>query len=97
MPSKFRNVSKHLVGVDLSPSIIEEAKKARPELYDETLVGDVTEVFRAKKPVSMIIAGDSYIYFGDLVPLFQSMEDSLMDGGIAAFTLENAPDDFAES
>lgn len=93
---QFRDISKHLVGVDLSPSIIEEAKKARPELYDETLVGDVTDVFRAKKPVSMIIAGDSYIYFGDLTPLFQSMKEGLMDGGIAAFTLENAPDEFAQ-
>jgi len=91
---KFRNVSKHLIGVDLSPSIIEEAIKARPGLYDETKVGDVTEVFREKKPVSLIIAGDSYIYFGDLVPLFQSMEDGLMDGGIAAFTLENPSDEF---
>ena len=93
---KFRNVSKHLVGVDLSPSIIEEANKARPGLYDETQVGDATEVFRKKKPVSLIIAGDSYIYFGDLMPLFQSMEEGLLDGGIAAFTLENASDDFAE-
>lgn len=93
---QFRNVSKHLVGVDLSPSIIEEANKARPGLYDETQVGDATEVFRKKKPVSLIIAGDSYIYFGDLMPLFQSMEEGLMDGGIAAFTLENASDDFAE-
>lgn len=85
-----------MVGVDLSPSIIEEANKARPGLYDETLVGDVAEVFLAKKPVSLIIAGDSYIYFGDLVPLFQSMEEGLAVGGIAAFTLEIAPDEFQE-
>jgi len=26
--------------------------------------------------------------------LFQSMEDGLMDGGIAAFTLENPSDEF---
>lgn len=83
-----------MVGVDLSPAIIEEAKKARPGLYDETQVGDITEVFRDKKPVSLIIAGDSYIYFGDLVPLFESMEEGLMDGGVAAFTLENASDEF---
>ncbi len=93
---QFRNVTKHLVGVDLSPSIIDEAKKARPGLYDETVVGDVTEVFRSKKPISMIIAADSYIYFGDLVPLFKSMDEGLMEGGIAAFTLENAPDEYEE-
>ena len=90
-------MSKHLVGVDLSPSIIEEANKARPNLYDETQVGDVTEIFVEKKPVSLIIAGDSYIYFGDLVPLFQSMKEGLMDGGVAAFTLENASEEFKKT
>lgn len=97
MRAQFRNVSNHLVGVDLSPSIIEEAIKARPGLYDETKVGDITEVFVEKKPVSLIIAGDSYIYFGDLVPLFKSMEEGLGEGGIAAFTLENASDEATES
>lgn len=58
-------------------------------MYDERIAGDLVEVFRAKQPVSLIIAADSYIYFGDLVPLFESMEESLVPGGFAAFTLEN--------
>jgi len=86
---QFRNVSTHLVGVDLSEAIIAEAVKSRPHLYDETKVGDVTDVFRQMKPVSLIVAADSYIYFGDLDPLFQSMEEGLEDGGFLAFTLEN--------
>jgi predicted TPR repeat methyltransferase/Flp pilus assembly protein TadD len=93
---QFRNVSDYLVGVDLSPSILEEAQRTRPGLYDEVIVGDVTEVFRAKAPLSMIIAADSYIYFGDLVPLFESMEQSVAESGILAFTLEDAPDDMQE-
>lgn len=87
--SQFRNISKTLIGVDLSAAILKEAEKKRPNLYDELLVGDVMEVFRAKKPVSMIVAADSYIYFGDLVPLFESMGESLAPGGYIAFTLEN--------
>ena len=51
----------------------------RPNLYDEVRVGDVTEVFRAEAPLSMIVAADSYIYFGDLDPLFESMGESLED------------------
>jgi len=86
---QFRNISDTLVGVDLSPSIIEEAKKLRPNLYDSTEVGDVIEIFRSMKPISLIIAADSYIYFGDLSPLFQAMKDGLADGGMVAFTLEN--------
>ena len=82
-----------MVGVDLSEAIILEAQKMRPNLYDEVRVGDVTEVFRAEAPISMIVAADSYIYFGDLDPLFASMEESLEDGGYVAFTLENVSED----
>ncbi len=93
---KFRNVSQYLVGADLSPSIIAEAEKSRPNLYDDTKVGDVTEVFREMKPINLIIAADSYIYFGDLNPLFQSMNEGLIEGGYVAFTLENPPEEYEE-
>lgn len=86
---QFRNVSSYLIGVDLSQAILDEAEKLRPGLYDERIAEDVTEVFRERKPLSLIVAADSYIYFGDLDPLFESMQESLADGAYAAFTLEN--------
>ena len=91
---QFRNVSQYLVGADLSPSIIEEAIKSRPGLYNETKVDDVTNVFREMKPIDLIIAADSYIYFGDLNPLFESMNEGLIDGGFVAFTLENPSEEY---
>jgi predicted TPR repeat methyltransferase len=57
-------VSDYLVGVDLSEAIITEAKRSRPNLYNQTRAGDVTDMFREMKPISLIIAADSYIYFG---------------------------------
>lgn len=86
---QFRNVSSYLIGVDLSAAILDEAEKLRPGLYNERIVGDLTDIFRERKPISLIIAADSYIYFGDLEPLFQAMEEGLEDNGLAAFTLEN--------
>ena len=68
---------------------MDEAEKLRPGLYDERLVGDLTDIFRERKPISLIIAADSYIYFGDLEPLFQAMAEGLGQDGLAAFTLEN--------
>ena len=68
---------------------MDEAEKLRPKLYDERIVGDVTEVIRSKKPLSMVVAADSFIYFGDLDPLFESIHDGLETGGYLAFTLEN--------
>jgi predicted TPR repeat methyltransferase len=90
---QFRNVSRYLIGVDLSEVILQEAQRARPNLYHETLVGDVTQVLVEKKPISLIVAADSYIYFGDLEPLFHSMQKGLQEGGYAAFTLENVDAD----
>jgi len=86
---QFRNVSKTLIGVDLSDSIIEEGKTLRPDLYDDLVVGDVVETFRERKPINLIIASDSYIYFGDLVPVFEAMQEGLGDGGYVALSLEN--------
>ena len=86
---QFRNVSSYLIGVDLSQAILDEAEKMRPGLYDERIAADVMEVFRQRKPISMIVAADSYIYFGDLQPLFEAMVEGLGEDGIAAFTLEN--------
>jgi predicted TPR repeat methyltransferase len=76
--------------VDLSEAILDEAEKLRPGLYDERIVGDVTEVIRRKQPLSLIVAADSFIYFGDLDPLFDSIEEGLEENiGHIAFTLEN--------
>jgi len=94
---QFRNVSETLIGVDLSEAILEQAVEKRPGLYDETIAGDVTEVFRDRAPISLIIAGDSYIYFGDLDPLFESMRDGLADDGYVAFTLENVDQESEET
>lgn len=80
----------------MSPSIIAEALRNRPNLYDETKVGDVTDIFREMKPIDLIIAADSYIYFGDLNPLFESMNEGLIAGGFVAFTLENPLEEYEE-
>jgi predicted TPR repeat methyltransferase len=87
---QFRNVTSTLIGVDLSRAIVDQALQKRPGLYDETLVDDVTQVFRDRaSKISLIVAGDSYIYFGDLDVLFESMQVGLADNGYAAFTLED--------
>lgn len=86
---QFRNITTHLIGVDLSQAILDTAQQKRPGLYDEAIAGDVTEVFVKKKPLDLIVAADAYIYFGDLDPLFASMAAGLNVGAYAAFTLEN--------
>jgi len=96
---QFRNVSETLVGVDLSEAILMEAQKARPKLYNELVAADLIDVFeqRHAQSIDLIVAADSYIYFGDLDPLFAAMQVGLVEGGYLAFTLENVSEETEET
>jgi predicted TPR repeat methyltransferase len=88
--AEFRNVSRALVGVDLSQSILDQAILKRPKLYDETIAKDVTELLRERRgTIDLIVAGDSFIYFGDLDPLFDALKQGLDYDGYVAFSLED--------
>jgi predicted TPR repeat methyltransferase len=89
---EFRNISKHLIGVDLSQVILDQAVQLRPQLYDETLIGDVTVILQSPQfagRLQLIIAADSFIYFGDLDPLLTAISIGLERNAFVAFTLEN--------
>jgi predicted TPR repeat methyltransferase len=88
---QFRNISRTLIGVDLSRAILDQAVSQRPGLYDAVIAGDVIQTFHDKaSSLSLIIAADSFIYFGNLDPLLAALHIGLTnDGGLAAFTLEN--------
>eukprot|EP00986_Skeletonema_menzelii_P015948 scaffold13101_cov120-Skeletonema_menzelii.AAC.1 len=92
---EFRNISQTLIGVDISPSIIEHAKTKRPGLYDSFQTGDIKLLLRdyAKHPISLFVAADTLIYFNDLTDLFTSMKVGIEDGGYAVFSLENVSEE----
>ena len=92
---EFRNISQTLIGVDLSPSIIEHAKTKRPGLYDSFQTGDIKLLLRdyAKQPISLFVAADTLIYFNDLSDLFASMKVGIEEGGYAVFSLENVSEE----
>jgi predicted TPR repeat methyltransferase len=90
---KFRNISSTLIGIDISPKIIEQAKQSHP-VYDEYRIGDVREVLQQfKGTVSLLVAADTFIYFNDLGQLFAAMKDALEVDGYALFSLENVSND----
>jgi len=78
-----------MIGVDLSQAIIDQAVVRRPHLYNDTISGDLVEELVTQRPLSLVIAADSLIYFGDLLLVLQAMKQGLEPGGYAAFTLEN--------
>ena len=99
----FRTCIRHLVGVDLSPEMIEKARDRR--CYDSLVVGDVESILRVdystgEDPHSMakpmdflsfdiIFACDVFVYVGDLKSIFATVRDSLSpQRGIFAFSTE---------
>ena len=99
----FRDKIKgELVGVDLSPEMINKAKER--QCYDSLQVEDVTTFLADKQNEAylhfdLIFACDVFVYLGDLSGVFQSAHGTLSKEGIFAFSTElleeqNSTDDY---
>ncbi len=91
----FRSLARRLVGVDLSPRMIEKARERG--VYDELHVDELTEYLaRRENWVDLIVAADVLVYIGDLAPVFAGARRVLKADGLFAFFVEHADgDDFA--
>ena len=78
----------HLVGVDLSPRMVELASTSA--VYDELIEADVIDYLNGRDAAScdLIVAADVLIYLGDLSALFVAVGRALKAGGIWAFSIE---------
>jgi predicted TPR repeat methyltransferase len=87
----FRPVASKLVGVDLSPKMLEQSR--RRGVYDELVKADVVEALRARpESADVILAADVFIYVGELTAAFDAARWSLKPGGLFAFTVESIAD-----
>ncbi len=83
----IRPMARRLVGVDLSPAMIVEAK--RSGIYDELINGEIVEAMRAmKEQFDLILAGDVLIYVGDLSGFMPAAAGLLRSGGMLACSIE---------
>jgi predicted TPR repeat methyltransferase len=89
----FRPYVDWLVGVDLSPGMVEQAR--RKGLYDRLSVGDVTqflaEQIGGNASFHIVIAADVFAYVADLAGICGAVARVLASGGILAFTVETHP------
>jgi predicted TPR repeat methyltransferase len=86
----FRSFSDWLVGIDLSPAMIDRA--AAKGLYDRLITADVTaalvgEATNAAK-YHLVIAADMFVYMNELAPIFTHVARVLAPDGMFAFTVE---------
>lgn len=88
MARPLRACADHIAGVDLSPAMVELAR--RSGLYDRAETGDVTAFLSAQAPAScdLVIAADVFVYIGDLAPVFAAAARALRTGGLFAFTVQ---------
>ncbi len=84
----FRDHAENLVGVDLSPAMIAQARAKN--LYERLAAADLVEFLREEPEASadLAVAADVFVYIGDLVPAFSGVSRVLRPGGLFAFSVQ---------
>jgi predicted TPR repeat methyltransferase len=85
--------ARQMVGIDLSPRMLDLAR--RRQLYDELIEGELIDVLTRRRAdrYDVIVAGEVFVYFGDLAPLLAAIRPVLHPGGYLVFNTECAPDE----
>ena len=84
-----------LVGVDLSPQMIERA--GARGCYDELVTAELSEFMRSHPgEFDAIVSADTLVYFGALEEPLRAARDALRPAGVLIFTLESLPAEVAE-
>lgn len=90
----LRPYARHLVGVDLSPRMIERARPRGD--YDELVVAELTAFLAAQTAAyDLIVSADTLVYFGRLEPVLTAAAAALRLEGRLTFTVERLEEDAA--
>jgi len=86
----FRSLVDRLVGVDLSPAMVEQA--AAKNLYDRLacaeLKGFLAGEIAAGGKYHLVLAADVFVYVSDIAPIIAGATRVLAPDGLVAFTVE---------
>jgi predicted TPR repeat methyltransferase len=93
MGVELRDISRRLVGIDLSPKMIAKARER--SIYDQLVVGDLFEQLAKLEPdgFDLLTSADVFVYIGNLTPIFEQCYRILRPQGLLAFSVEALPDE----
>lgn len=88
----LRPITECLVGVDLSPAMIEKARERG--VYDELAVAELCRFMRGQAGAfDAVVAADTLVYFGDLSEPLRAAATCLRPDGLLVITLERLSED----
>lgn len=88
----FADISKQMVGIDLSPKMLEKARLR--DLYDRLIADDISHSLQIlATEFELAICVDTLLYIGDLLSTLTEITKSLSAGGVFAFTVERLDED----
>ncbi len=92
---RVRPYARRLVGVDLSPAMLDRARDSGE--YDELVDAELTAFMqREGNAFDVIVSADTLIYFGSLEEVLTACANAAREGGYLVFTLELASGDAGE-
>lgn len=84
---QFRDRAKTLAGVDVSKQMLEQARQTG--LYETIECADLLAAMESReRKLDLILAGDVFIYVGELDRIFVTARKALRVGGLFAFSVE---------
>lgn len=88
----FKPMARTLVGVDLSPGMVQKARTRGS--YDELIVAELSSFMRQRPgSADLIVSADTLVYFGALDEPLAAAYACLRNAGMMAFTLERLEPD----
>jgi predicted TPR repeat methyltransferase len=84
----FRPFCDWLIGVDISPGMVEQARAKG--LYDRLAVADLMEFLASEAGAQnhLVLAADVFVYCSDIAPIAAGAANVLAPGGLFAFSVE---------
>lgn len=88
--------ARSLVGVDLSPGMLEKARERK--LYDELVVMELCQFMQGRPAAfDLVLSADTLCYFGALEEAMAGARHCLKPGGLLAFTVERWENESADA